>query len=53
MVKQGLVVAKEVHGGDEEDYLHKHKHHMSPQIPSQTSKTMTTNSHKTLIPWSC
>jgi hypothetical protein len=30
MVKQGLVVVKEVHEGDDEDFLHEHKHHMSP-----------------------
>jgi hypothetical protein len=26
---------------------------MSPQVPSQTSKVVAINSHKTLTPWSC
>ncbi len=52
MVKQGLVMAEEVHEGNDEFFLHKHKHHMSPKIPSQTSKVATTNSHETLTPWS-
>jgi hypothetical protein len=34
MVKQGPIMTKEVHEGDDENYLHKHKHHMTPQIPS-------------------
>jgi hypothetical protein len=53
MEKQGLVMVEEVHEGDDEDSLHEHKHHMSPQVPSQTSKVVATNSHKTLTPWSC
>jgi hypothetical protein len=48
-----LVMVEEVHEGDDEDSLHEHKHHMSPQIPSQTSKVTATNSHETLTPWSC
>jgi hypothetical protein len=53
MVKQGLVMVEEVHEGDGENSLHKHKHHMSPKIPSRTSKVTTTNNPETLIPWSC
>jgi hypothetical protein len=53
MVKQRLVVVEEVHEGDDEDFLHKHKHHMSPQIPSQISKVVAINSHETLTPWFC
>jgi hypothetical protein len=52
MVKQGPIMAKEVHEGNGEDYLHKHKHHMISQVASRTSKVMATNSHETLIPWS-
>jgi hypothetical protein len=52
MVKQGPVMAKEVHEGNDKDSLHEHKHHMSSQIPSQTSKIVTTNNHETLTPWS-
>jgi len=36
MVKQGPVMVKEVHEDDDEYFLHKHKHHMSPQFFSQT-----------------
>jgi hypothetical protein len=46
-------MAEEVHEGDDEDSLHEHKHHMSSQILSQTSKVEATNSHKTPIPWFC
>jgi hypothetical protein len=53
MVKQGPVMAKKVHEGDDEDSLHEHKHHMNPQIPSQTSKVVATNNRKTLTPWFC
>jgi hypothetical protein len=28
--KQGVVMVEEVHEGDDEDFLHKHKHHKSP-----------------------
>jgi hypothetical protein len=45
-------MAEEVHEGDDKDFLHEHKHHKSPQMPSWTSKIEATNSHKTLIPWS-
>ncbi len=53
MEKQRSIMVEEVHEGDDEDSLHEHKHHMNPQILSQTSKVATINSHKTLIPWSC
>jgi hypothetical protein len=46
-------MAKEFHDGNDENSLHEHKHHMSPKIPSQTSKIAATNSHETLTPWSC
>jgi hypothetical protein len=46
-------MVEEVHEGDDEDSLHEHKHHMSPQIPSQTSKIAATNNHETLIQWFC
>jgi hypothetical protein len=46
-------MAEEIPEGNDEDSLHEHKHHMNPQIPSQTSKVVVTNIHKTLIPWSC
>jgi hypothetical protein len=52
MVKQGPIMAEKVHEGSDEDYLHKHKHHMISQVPSRTSKVMATNSHETLTPWS-
>jgi hypothetical protein len=52
MVKQGPIMTKEVHEGDDENYLHKHKHHMTPQIPSWTSKVVANNNYETLIPWS-
>ncbi len=29
-VKQGLIMAKKVHEGDDKDSLQKHKHHMNP-----------------------
>jgi hypothetical protein len=45
-------MVENVHEGDDKDSLHKHKHHVSPQIPSQTSKVVATNSQETLIPWS-
>jgi hypothetical protein len=48
-----LIMVEKVHEGDDEDSLQKHKHHMSPQIPSQTSKIAVTNSHETLTPCSC
>jgi hypothetical protein len=51
--KQGTVMVEKIHEGNDEDSLHEHKHHMNPQILSQTSKVMATNSHETLIPWSC
>ncbi len=41
MVKQGPVMVKEVHENDE-DFLHKHKHHMSSQIFSRTFKVQAT-----------
>jgi hypothetical protein len=44
-------MVEEVHKGDK-DSLHEHKHHMNPQIPSWPSQVATTNSHKTLLPWS-
>jgi len=53
MVKYGLVMAEKVHEGNDKGFLHEHKHHMSPQIRSQTSKVVATNSHETLIPWFC
>jgi hypothetical protein len=34
MMKQGSVMAKKVHECDDKDFLHEHKHHISPQIPS-------------------
>jgi len=40
-------MAKKVHEGDDEDYLHNHKHHMTPQIPSRTSKLVAINIHET------
>jgi hypothetical protein len=52
MVKQGPVMAEEVHEGNYKDSLHEHKHHMNSQIPSQTSKIVTINNHETLTPWS-
>jgi hypothetical protein len=30
MEKWGLVMVEEIHEGDDEDFLHEHKHHMSP-----------------------
>jgi hypothetical protein len=30
MVKQGPIMVEEVYEGDDEDSLHKHKHHMIP-----------------------
>jgi ABC-type polysaccharide/polyol phosphate transport system ATPase subunit len=53
MVKQGPIMVEEVDESDDEDFSHKHKHHMKPQIPSRTSKVLATHSHKTLTPWSC
>jgi hypothetical protein len=41
------------HEGDDKDFLHEHKHHMSPQILSQSFKVVATNNHETLTPWSC
>jgi hypothetical protein len=52
MEKQRPVMVEEIHESDDKDFLHEHKHHMNPQILSQTSKVAATNSHKTLIPWS-
>jgi hypothetical protein len=46
-------MVEEVHEGNDEDFLHKHKHHMNPKIPLQTSKVMATNIHETLTPWFC
>jgi len=43
-------MVENVHEGDDEDFLHEHKHHTSPQIPSRTSKVEATNSQKTLTP---
>jgi hypothetical protein len=40
-------MAKEVHEGDDKDYLHNHKLHMTPQIPSQTSILAAINIHET------
>jgi hypothetical protein len=45
-------MVEEVHEGNDEDSLHEHKHHKSPQIPSQTFKVMATNNQDTLTPWS-
>jgi hypothetical protein len=43
-------MVENVHEGDDEDSLHEDKHHMSPQIPSRTSKVVVTNSENTLTP---
>jgi hypothetical protein len=53
MGKQGLIMVEKVHEGSDKDYLHKHKHHNNPQIPSRTSKAMATNNHEIIIPWFC
>jgi len=52
MGKQGPVMVEEVHEVNDEDFLQEHKHHKNPQILSQTSKIVATNSHETPTPWS-
>jgi hypothetical protein len=46
-------MVEEVYEGNDEDSLYEHKHHMNPQILSQTSKVTATNNHETLTPWFC
>jgi len=49
---QGLVMVEGNHERDDEDSLLEHKHCKIQQIPSHTSKVVTTNNFKTVIPWS-
>jgi hypothetical protein len=52
MAMQVLTITRGVHVGDAKVFLLVHKHHMTLQIPSHSSKTMATNNLKKLVPWS-
>jgi len=46
-------MVEKIHEGNNEIFLHEHKHHMNLQILSRTSKVAGTNNDETLTPWSC